>query len=183
MDDPEVTAPDRPGRDLLQRIALSGAQVTQLAQLAQSVASLAGQDLTAPAAPGGSGPGSNGGGPSDQFNPLTPINVFQPPGIGDPVITPFQSPAPPPLLTEPPPPPPPPPAIIITALGLTLNAGISILNASEAPNGFTVNGTTSGIGNGQAITITLVNNSSNQVVKDVNGDGDGQRLVAECRPG
>src|SRR5207249_2581799 len=57
------------------------------------------------------------------------------------------------------------PIIVITSVvGLTLSGGVSILNAIEASNGFDLSGTTTGIENGQVVTVNIVN-SSNVVVE------------------
>ena len=151
------------------RIALTSAQVSSLfeASVAAYGTQLAGLQAGVQlqgAATGGSGATNGGFGSNTGSLPGDGSSTpFIPPAI--PIVLPTQTTSgPPPELPPVQPTPPPPPAIIITTLGLTLNAGISILNASETNTGFTINGTTSGIEDGQVVTVKLLN-SSNQVVE------------------
>ena len=85
VDDPGImTVVDSAGT--VTRIALTGSRVAELQQLAHAV-SLLSQD---PAAPGSSGPSSNGG--TSDFLRLLPINFEPPSALGSQTITPYVSP-------------------------------------------------------------------------------------------
>ena len=93
------------------------------------------------------------------INYVPPDNVIPPPhfipnGIGGPVT--FAE-----LIYIPPV----TPTIVIATPIVTNNIGpANTLNASLANHGFNINGTTSGIENGQTVTVTIVNDNSNNIV-------------------
>ncbi len=116
--------------------------------------------------PTGVGPGGSGTSTFDT-PPLQPINLIQPAPAQN-ILIPESTAAPVttqvvviPQLNE-------PPKIVISGIGVIGGAppGVTfaadhIINASEADNGVTINGTTSGVNNGQAVTIELLDSLGN----------------------
>jgi hypothetical protein len=70
----------------------------------------------------------------------------------------------PPAAPAPPPSPPEPTIAIDTIAGDITIAGVNIINAGKANTGFDITGTTSGVANGQAVTLTILDSSGQ--VKD-----------------
>jgi hypothetical protein len=66
---------------------------------------------------------------------------------------------PPSAPVSPPPPPPEPTIAIDTIAGDVTIAGVNIINAGKANTGFDITGTTSGVANGQMVTLTILDSS------------------------
>src|SRR5262249_40320563 len=170
-DDPGETVVVDPAGSVT-RIPNSSSRMAELQQAQQNALSTLslGQGQQG-AAPGGSS--------TDTFNTplqLQPINFSQPQN-NDPGpthvtinITPttqgfIEPQSKPPSAPAPAPPPPPESTIAInTIAGDIAIAGVNIINADKANAGFEITGTTSGVANGQTVTLTILDSSGQ--VKD-----------------
>ena len=79
--------------------------------------------------------------------------------------------------------PPATPAIVIATPIVTNNIGpANTLNASLANHGFNINGTTTGIENGQTVTVTIVRRQFRQCCRHILRDSHRQCLVGSSQP-
>ncbi len=171
---PRTIIHDNPGETLVLHRAGSAVSVSRITHSPEQMAALQQfyhqtDQMGQPNHQPNNGPGTSGTAPTNQapvdfqLAPL-PINNVLPGGIGTPVIPTLNSsatfipltPVTAPLATV--------PTIAISAIAITTPGnGAAVVNANQANVGVPVNGTTTGVENGQVVTLTILD-GFNQVI-------------------
>ena len=164
LDDPSQTVVIS-GSGSFSAVTNSPARMEELQRFQQeALASYALGTITGPTSTGGGGSPQPFSSPQGlqpinfQIDQLAPQNsrsattqsAFDLPAVIEPLVLLKPSPLPPPVLTL---------AVITPMVGNSTVNTANTLNASGASTGFAINGMTSGVDNGQTVTVTIVNGS------------------------